>query len=84
MADAKRPDFDHVEDTAQRKRDLSVDDEELPEPGSVERIAAERRLVRKLDFRLMPMLFLIFIMNYIDVSTLNFYRMRACVLTTVV
>lgn len=32
------------------------------------RVAAERHLVRKLDMRLMPMIFLIFIMNYIDVS----------------
>lgn len=33
-----------------------------------DRLYAERRLVRKLDMRLMPMIFLIFIMNYIDVS----------------
>jgi hypothetical protein len=32
------------------------------------RQAAERRLVRKLDFRLLPTIVVIFIMNYIDVS----------------
>ena len=31
------------------------------------RPAAERRLVRKLDFRLMPLVVLIYILNYIDV-----------------
>jgi hypothetical protein len=34
-----------------------------------ERARAERKLVRKLDFRLMPMIIVIFIMNYIDVSS---------------
>lgn len=43
----------------------------LPEVGSPERILAERRLVRKLDMRLLPTIFLIFIMNYIDVSFLS-------------
>ena len=33
------------------------------------RAAAERRLVRILDWRLLPTIVLIFIMNYIDVST---------------
>ena len=46
----------------------SQDDEGLPAPGSKERLLAERRLVRKLDVRLVPTIFLIFIMNYIDVS----------------
>ena len=32
------------------------------------RVAAERRLVRYLDMRLLPTIILIFIMNYIDVS----------------
>jgi hypothetical protein len=32
------------------------------------RAAAERRLVRKLDTRLLPTIVVIFIMNYIDVS----------------
>ena len=32
-----------------------------------ERQAAERRLVRKLDSRLLPTIVLIFLMNYIDV-----------------
>lgn len=34
------------------------------------RPSAERALVRKLDMRLLPMIILIFIMNYIDVSPL--------------
>jgi hypothetical protein len=31
-----------------------------------ERIAAEKRLVRKVDFRLLPMVILMYIMNYLD------------------
>ena len=41
----------------------------LPEVGSPERIAAEKALLRKLDMRLMPTLFIIIIMNYIDVCS---------------
>jgi len=41
--------------------------QKLPESGSHERMLAERDLVRKLDMRLLPTVFLIFIMNYIDV-----------------
>jgi hypothetical protein len=39
----------------------------LPESGSPERLLAERKLVRKLDSRVLPTIFIIFIMNYIDV-----------------
>ena len=39
----------------------------FPEPGSRERALAEKRLVKKLDIRLLPTIILIFIMNYIDV-----------------
>jgi hypothetical protein len=35
------------------------------------RQAAERRLVRKLDFRLLPTIVIIFVMNYIDVSKIS-------------
>jgi proteasome assembly chaperone (PAC2) family protein len=58
---------------AEEKADVSIEHEEnakfdaLPEIGSVERLAAERKLLRKLDMRLLPTIFLIFIMNYIDV-----------------
>ena len=39
----------------------------LPEPGSQERLLAERKLVRKLDRRLLPTILIIYIVNYIDV-----------------
>ena len=42
------------------------DDGELLLPETRQR--AEKRLVRKLDFRLLPTIVLIFILNYIDVS----------------
>ena len=47
-------------------------DEDLPAHGSPERLLAERRLVRKLDMRLVPTIFILFIMNYIDVSHAHF------------
>lgn len=49
--------------------DTIYQDRDLPEPGSQARIDTERKLVRKLDFRLMPTIFVIFIMNYIDVRS---------------
>ena len=39
----------------------------LPDPGSRERLLAERKLVRKLDMRLLPTILIIYIVNYIDV-----------------
>ena len=41
--------------------------ETLPERGSQERAVAERNLIKKLDARLLPTIFFIFIMNNIDV-----------------
>ena len=46
----------------------SQDDEGLPTPGSPERLLVERKLVRKLDMRLIPTICIIYIMNNIDVS----------------
>lgn len=40
----------------------------VSDQGSQGRILAERRLVRKLDMRFLPMVTLIYLMNYIDVS----------------
>ncbi|KJA20089.1 hypothetical protein HYPSUDRAFT_204133 [Hypholoma sublateritium FD-334 SS-4] len=48
----------------------------LPEPGSRERTLAEKRLVRKLDIRLLPTIFLIFIMNYIDRNGVTTARLQ--------
>lgn len=48
----------------------SDSDSGLPEMGTpAERVRAERRLVRKLHCRLLPTIFLIYIMNYIDVCS---------------
>ncbi|KAG9119652.1 hypothetical protein FRC07_005238, partial [Ceratobasidium sp. 392] len=41
-----------------------------------ERAQEERKLVRKLDFRLMPMIIVIFIMNYIDRTAVTAARLR--------
>lgn len=63
-----------IEDAARtRQTSISVSSSKsLYEDGELlaedVRPAAERRLVRKLDMRLLPTIVLIFIMNYIDVS----------------
>ncbi|KAF7364775.1 Tartrate transporter [Mycena venus] len=48
----------------------------LPEIGTPERILAEKKLVRKLDFRLLPTIFLIYIMNYIDRNGITTARLK--------
>ncbi|KAJ7143617.1 major facilitator superfamily domain-containing protein [Mycena crocata] len=48
----------------------------LPEIGSPERILAERKLVRKLDTRLLPTIFLIYIMNFIDRNGITTARLK--------
>lgn len=42
---------------------------DLPKPGSQERLRAERQLIRRLDTRVLPVVFIITIMNYIDVCS---------------
>lgn len=72
MSDAKKRSADSfVEDTASAPVQHEIF--KLPEPGSHERALAERRLVRKLDLRVLPTIFLIFIMNYIDVRVLTLF-----------
>ncbi|KAJ7250041.1 major facilitator superfamily domain-containing protein [Mycena haematopus] len=48
----------------------------LPEIGTPERILAEKKLVRKLDTRLLPTIFLIYIMNYIDRNGITTARLK--------
>ncbi|KAJ6504752.1 MFS general substrate transporter [Mycena vitilis] len=48
----------------------------LPEIGTPERILAERRLVRKLDSRLLPTIILIYILNYIDRNGITTARLK--------
>jgi hypothetical protein len=55
--------LEHEEDTFTKSKG---DDGELLHPEV--RQYAERKLVRKLDYRLLPTIILIFILNYIDVS----------------
>lgn len=47
--------------------DINDPDSELLQPSR--RLVAEKKLVRMLDMRLLPTIVLIFILNYIDVST---------------
>lgn len=57
---------EHCKEPVETLQERGKDDELLtPE----RRPAAERQLVRKLDMRLLPTIIVIFIMNYIDVST---------------
>ncbi|KAJ7057688.1 MFS general substrate transporter [Mycena amicta] len=48
----------------------------LPDVGTPERVRMERKLVRKLDIRLLPTIILIFIMNYIDRNGITTARLK--------
>ncbi|KAF8624306.1 hypothetical protein AX15_005937 [Amanita polypyramis BW_CC] len=48
----------------------------LPEPGTEERRIAERRLVRKLDMRVLPTIILIYILNHIDRTGVTTARLK--------
>ncbi|KAF7317476.1 MFS general substrate transporter [Mycena kentingensis (nom. inval.)] len=48
----------------------------LPEAGSPERLAMERKLVRKLDRRLLPMMIVVYILNYIDRLNITTARLK--------
>lgn len=55
------------EDLGSFHRDADGKDDLAP-LGSEERAVAEKKLLRKLDYRLLPTVFIIYVMNYIDVS----------------
>jgi hypothetical protein len=67
----------HLSPVAENEKDSSTEENQqsspvqIPEHGSQERLLAERKLVRILDTRLLPTLFIIYIMNYIDVCYLS-------------
>ena len=83
--DEKKKDYDAtrteaIQEEQRPTSDLIKDDgsDEIIMDASRRRVE-ERRLVRKLDTRLLPMIFLIYIMNYIDVSALDFVmRLPIC------
>ena len=61
-----------MEQIEHNKNDQASVDTKLPDGELLEpevRVRAERRLVRTLDMRLLPTIIVIFIMNYIDVSS---------------
>ncbi|KDR75036.1 hypothetical protein GALMADRAFT_522185 [Galerina marginata CBS 339.88] len=74
MAEKEKGDASLVESVNERNSPDNFD--KLPEPGSPERLLAERKLVRKLDMRLLPTIFLIFIMNYIDRNGVTTARLK--------
>ncbi|KAF9065161.1 major facilitator superfamily domain-containing protein [Rhodocollybia butyracea] len=54
----------------------TVVEDPIPAEGTPERFLAERKLVRKLDSRVMPTIILIFIMNYIDRLAVTTARLK--------
>lgn len=60
--------IEHVSGTGQSSVSSKLQDDDGELLAEDVRPAAERRLVRMLDMRLLPTIVLIFIMNYIDVS----------------
>ena len=61
-----------VDDESSNELHMQDDPENLPASGSQERAMAEHRLVRKMDTRLLPTLILIYILNVVDVCSMNF------------
>jgi len=61
-----------VGDESSNEHHMQDDPEKLPESGSQERAMVEHCLVRKLDTRLLPTIILIYILNHIDVCSMNF------------
>lgn len=61
----------YLEERHPSASELSKESEAIPEKGTPERAIAERKLVRKLDCRVLPTIFVIYIMNYIDVRSFS-------------
>ncbi|KAE9407361.1 MFS general substrate transporter [Gymnopus androsaceus JB14] len=53
-----------------------AEEDPLPLEGTPERLLAERKLVRRLDTRVMPTIILIYIMNYIDRNAITTARLK--------
>jgi hypothetical protein len=58
----------HVYVETHKKTDLHGSNDDDLSFENEQRASAERRLVKKLDHRVLPMVVLIYIMNYIDVG----------------
>ncbi|KAF5348567.1 hypothetical protein D9756_009620 [Leucocoprinus leucothites] len=63
-------------DTSEDMGRVLEEDDGLPAPGTEERIIAEKKLLRKLDMRLLPTIFVIYIMNYIDRNGITTARLQ--------
>jgi hypothetical protein len=64
---AEKEDVSIEEHAPRHHTQPKMEEEPIPELGSAEREHLERKLVRKLDTRVLPTIILIYIMNYIDV-----------------
>ncbi|KAJ6508262.1 MFS general substrate transporter [Mycena sanguinolenta] len=73
-SDNEKREVVEIENKADTPRRAELD--ALPEIGTPERILAEKKLVRKLDTRLLPTIFLIYIMNYIDRNGITTARLK--------
>ncbi|KZV75903.1 MFS general substrate transporter [Peniophora sp. CONT] len=67
--------FEHVENASAASAS-PIDDKGDNELLGEKRAAAERRLVRKLDARLLPTIVLVFILNYIDRTAVTSARLK--------
>ncbi|PPR01382.1 hypothetical protein CVT24_006220 [Panaeolus cyanescens] len=74
MSEKGTSDGSIVEDV--RKGSPVMRHDKVAEQGSPERLLAEKKLVRKLDSRLLPTIFIIFIMNYIDRNGVTTARLK--------
>ncbi|KAL0565442.1 hypothetical protein V5O48_016582, partial [Marasmius crinis-equi] len=73
--DTEKEKTDRIEDPNNRNSHRELKNR-LPEPGTPERIATERKLVRKLDRRVLPTIIVIYAMNNIDRSGITTARLQ--------
>jgi hypothetical protein len=64
MAESKKESTSIDESQPSQSDDLLI----LSQPGSRAKLLAEQKLVRKLDMRLLPVVFAIYVLNHIDVG----------------
>ncbi|KAK7054437.1 hypothetical protein VNI00_003635 [Paramarasmius palmivorus] len=70
------PSSEHEDGKAKVSVEEFSKEDSLPAPGTPERVLAEKKLVRKLDSRVLPTIVLIFIMNYIDRNGITTARLK--------
>lgn len=62
---------EHVEESLQKNHELRRPEEIIEELGIPEWRALEKKIVRRLDMTLLPMLWILYVFNYLDRASLG-------------